>query len=190
MADATPQNSDSSSPAAVARGKSGKLKIIALLVVAMIGEAGVFIFMGAGSASPAAASAVDGAAKPEAAAAGSGEKVPAETAKADGLAEVEVHNFTVTNNIAAADTIVHVAFKMYALVPSDQKSAFEDAAMVKNKARVREAVEKIARSATLDDLNDPNLGTLKRLLKEEVNKVLKQSYIVEVVISDFRTMEQ
>jgi len=186
MADATPPNTDSSSPSA-ARGKSGKLKIIALLVVAMIGEAGVFIFMGAGSATPAAASAVDGAPKPEAAAI---VKAPVETAKADGLAEIEVHNFTVTNNIAAADTIVHVAFKMYAIVPSDQKSAFEDAAMVKNKARVREAVEKIARSATLDDLNDPNLGTLKRLLKEEVNKVLKQSYIVEVVISDFRTMEQ
>lgn len=189
MADATPQNSDSPGPSAAARGKSGKLKIIALLVVAMIGEAGVFIFMGAGSATPAAALAVDGAAKPEAAADG-GRKVSAEPPRADGLVEVEVHNFTVTNNIAAADTIVHVAFKMYALVPSDQKSAFEDAAMVKNKARVREAVEKIARSATLDDLNDPNLGTLKRLLKEEVNKVLKQSYIVEVVISDFRTMEQ
>lgn len=188
MADATPPNTDSSRPSA-ARGKSAKFKIIALLVVAMLGEAGVFIFMGAGSATPAAASAVDSAAKPQAAA-GSGGKVPAEAAKADGLVEVEVHNFTVTNNIAAADTIVHVAFKMYALVPSDQKSAFEDAAMVKNKARVREAVEKIARSATLDDLNDPNLGTLKRLLKEEVNKVLKQSYIVEVVISDFRTMEQ
>lgn len=186
MADATVNNEVTETPAAPAAKKSGKLKLIILLVVAMIGEAGAFMFVGGGSSTPATAATTEGAAATPADSAVD----DLEKSKQAGLSEVEIHNFTVTNNIAAADTIVHVAFKLHALVPSDQETAFKEAVTMASKARVREAVEKIARSSTMDDLKDPNLATLKRLLKEEINKVLKQSYIVEVVISEFRTMEQ
>ena len=95
-----------------------------------------------------------------------------------------------TNSIAAADTIVHIAFKLHALVATDQKDEFDAAANDKHKARVREAVEKIARSATLEDLEDSSLSTIRRLLREEINKVLRQSYVVDVVMSDYKTMKQ
>lgn len=161
--------------------KSGLVKIVILLAVAMVGEAGLFLFLGIGSGDPAEAAAAE-------------EDVPAEADEdADGkdeLVEVEVHAFNVTNTKAAPDTIVHIAFKLHALVAMDQQDAFDEAANTQNKARVREAVERIMRSATLDYLEDPSLSTLKRLLREEVNKVLRQSYIVEVAIIDFKTMRQ
>ena len=59
-----------------------------------------------------------------------------------------------------------------------------------NTDRVRQAVVKVARSSNREDLEDPNLSTMKRLIREEINKVLRKSFIIEVVISDFRTMEQ
>ena len=71
-----------------------------------------------------------------------------------------------------------------------QDVAFETAANQHHNARVRQAVLKVARSASLEDLNDPNLTTIKRQLREEINKVLRKSYVTEVVISDFKTMEQ
>lgn len=163
--------------------KGGMLKILIIVAVAMIGEAAMFFFLGIGSnsANPELAAAEDQARQED------GEKQDEEQ---DSLAEVEIHTFNVTNNTAAADAIIHISFKLYALVAADQKSDFDKAANEDNKARVREAVERIARGATVEDLNDPAAGTLKRLLREEINKVLKQSYIVEVVLSDFKTMQQ
>jgi flotillin len=40
-------------------------------------------------------------------------------------------------------------------------------------ARIRQAVNKIVRSSSLEELNDPNLGTIKRLVREEINRLLK-----------------
>lgn len=159
--------------------KSGLMKIVILVVVAMVGEAGLFLFLGIGSGAPAEAAVEDET--PE-----SDEEADAK----DELVEVEIHGFNVTNTKAAPDTIVHIAFKLHALVAADQMDAFDEAANTQNKARVREAVERIMRSATLEYLDESSLGTIKRLLREEVNKVLRQSYIVEVAIIDFKTMRQ
>lgn len=159
--------------------KSGLVKIVILLVIAMVGEAGLFLFLGIGSGEPAEAAAAEEAPEPE-----------EEDDGNNDLVEVEIHSFNVTNTRAAPDTIVHIAFKLHGLVATDQKDAFDEAANTQNKARVREAVERVMRSATLEYLEDPSHSTLKRLLREEVNKVLRQSYIVEVAISDFKTMRQ
>ncbi|QDT65639.1 flagellar basal body-associated FliL family protein [Calycomorphotria hydatis] len=104
--------------------------------------------------------------------------------------EVFVDNFTSTNSLAAHGSVIHLNFKLTAIVASSQEIAFDQAANTDNKARVRQAVLKVARKATLEDLNDPSLSTFKRLIREEINKVLRKSYIIEVVISDFKTMEQ
>ncbi|MBI1315038.1 hypothetical protein GC176_27420 [bacterium] len=172
----------SAAPAGTPR-KGGMLKVMINVALAMVGEAALFFFLGIGS----------NASGPELSAAESQagkEDEERRDDEQDALAEVEIHTFNVTNNTAAADSIIHISFKLYALVAADQKSAFDRAANEENKARVREAVERIARGATVEDLNDPAAGTLKRLLREEINKVLKQSYIVEVVLSDFKTMQQ
>jgi hypothetical protein len=39
-------------------------------------------------------------------------------------------------------------------------------------------------------MNDPNLGTIKRLIREEINRLLQKTYVIEVVITDVRIMEQ
>ena len=59
-----------------------------------------------------------------------------------------------------------------------------------HKYSVRQAVEQIVRKAQREDLNDPNLSTLRRLIREEVNKVLGKSFVIEAVIHDFSMIEQ
>ncbi|HEX6984464.1 MAG TPA: flagellar basal body-associated FliL family protein [Planctomycetaceae bacterium] len=103
--------------------------------------------------------------------------------------EVLIDTFSTTNSRAAPGTVVHVTFKLTGVVPAGQEVAFEHAANQHHNTRVRQAVEKVARSASLDDLTDPNLTTVKRQLREEINKVLRKSYLTEVVISDFKTIE-
>ncbi len=104
--------------------------------------------------------------------------------------EVTVDSFSTTNSRAAPGSVIHLTFKLTAVVSSGQDIEFEHAANQHHNARVRQAVLKVARSANLEDLNDPNLTTIKRQLREEINKVLRKSYVTEVVISDFKTMEQ
>lgn len=175
------QNTDA--PAATSGGKGGMLKVVIIVALAMVGEAAMFFFLGIGSnAGGSDLAAAESRARQE--------ERERSAEEQDSLVEVEVHNFNVTNNTAAADAIIHISFKLFALVAADQKAEFDKAANEDNKARVREAVERIARGATIEDLNDPAAGTLKRLLREEINKVLKQSYIVEVVLSDFKTIQQ
>ncbi len=84
---------------------------------------------------------------------------------------------------------LHLRFKVVAVVESGRQVQFRDANTL-HKTRVRQAVEKILRSADREDLNDPNLSTLKRLMKEEINKVLGKSYVIEAVIHDFSIIEQ
>lgn len=104
--------------------------------------------------------------------------------------EVSIDNFSVTNNIAEPGATIHVTFNLVALVEQGAAGDFE--AMVKdtNKARVKQAVIQVVRKASLGDLNDPQLSTMKRMMKEAINKVLKKSYVIETVISEYRTLTQ
>jgi flagellar basal body-associated protein FliL len=112
------------------------------------------------------------------------------TEEGNDAVEVTVDTFSTTNSRAAPGAVIHLTFKLTAVVAKGQDVAFETAANQHHNARVRQSVLKVARSASLEDLNDPNLTTIKRQLREEINKVLRKSYVTEVVISDFKTMEQ
>lgn len=176
------ESEDGGAGEAPAKSGGGKLKILILIAVAMIGEAGLFFFLGIGSGGASQAVAEDGQPVEE-------EAAPEEE-EDEQVVEVEIHTFNVTNNTAAADTIVHVSFHLHALVPVDQKELFDQAANTDYKVRVREAIETIVRSATMEDLKDSSLSTLKRLVREEINKVLRQSYVLEVVLSEYKTIDQ
>lgn len=92
-------------------------------------------------------------------------------------AEVDIGTFNCTNSRASTGNI-HVTFELVAIVSASQRDNFERAANGINgahKHRVRQAVIKVARSSNLEDLNDPNLSTMKRLIREEINKVLQKS---------------
>jgi len=163
------------------QGKSNMMKIVGLVAVIILIEIGIISFFlpGSGGQSSAPAEEIE-----------TSRKVDDLSNDPASVAEVPIGNgFSCTNSRAAAGTTVHIDFKLVALVAADQALNFETK-LKEHDARVRQAIIKVARSTSLEDLNDPNLSTIKRLIREEINKILRKSYITEVVISEFTTMEQ
>jgi hypothetical protein len=105
-------------------------------------------------------------------------------------AEAKIADFRTTNTRAATQgSEINITFTLAAVVSVDAKADFEDAVKNNHQFRVRQAVEGVCRSATLQDLTDPELGTIKRLVRSEINKVLAKSYIIVVIISDWQVRE-
>lgn len=103
--------------------------------------------------------------------------------------EVKIDTFNSTNSNSPDGGSIHVTFVLYATVASDVQRVFSDA-ISSHRARVSQAIIKVIRMSSREDLRDPELNVVKRRIKEGVNKVLRKSYIKEVVISEFKTMEQ
>ena len=98
------------------------------------------------------------------------------------LIEVPFEPFAVTNSTADLGTLVHVNFELVAAVSAKNETTFRQAVEEDYKSRLRQAISQIARSAALEDLQDPDLNQLKRRIKEDLNKTLQSSYVVEVII--------
>jgi flagellar basal body-associated protein FliL len=113
-----------------------------------------------------------------------------EEANAPDTVEVQIDSFNASNSLAAPGSVLHIRFDLVATVAQGQETAFAELVSKGKQARVRQAVIKVARSASLEDLQDPELNVFKRQIKEEINKVLHKSYVNDVIISSFRTMEQ
>jgi len=173
--------------AAPAEGKSGLLAkpafLAVILLVVMAAEAGLLLLFLPGPASTGTEEGGHGDHGGHGATASAGGAEPE-------AVEVLIDSFSMTNGRAAPGATIHVTLKVTAVVPSAQQMAFEHAANQEHNARVRMAVDKVVRSASLDDLNDPNLTSVRRQIREEINKVLHKSYVTDVVISNYKTMEQ
>lgn len=155
--------------------------IVALIPVAMLLSAGLTYML--------VAPAVDAAPKEEGGKAAS-EESETDDVPSDATVEVLIDSFNCTNNRAAAGSTIHVSFKVVCIVPDGQNLAFEELANKTNKTRVRQAIERIIRSAALEDLHDPNLSTIRRQIREEVNKVVGKNYVLDIVVNDIRLIEQ
>jgi hypothetical protein len=105
-------------------------------------------------------------------------------------AEVLIDSFNTTNSRAEPGSVLNVTFELVAEVSSDNELVFTEAANKAHKARVKQAIVEVIRSASLPDLNDPDLITIKRLMKEKINKVLRNSYVIQVFVSEFRGLIQ
>ncbi len=167
-------------PAAKSTGKRNILLVAGLIAFVMVAEAAVFYMLGIGTPP---------AREPDSQKAADTTETEAEKPE-DQFAEVDIDTFNVTNTQAASDVVIHISFKLSALVAKGQEIDFDNAANKTHKARVREAVVEVARSASIEELNDPALTTFKRLIRERINKVLRRSYVVEAIISDFKIIEQ
>lgn len=97
--------------------------------------------------------------------------------------------FNCTNGKAHEGSVIHVNFKVVALVSGRDQEHFKEAIKAAD-ARIKEAVMVVARQADTEALNDPNLGSIKRLIREHVNKILKKSYIQNIVISEYSLIER
>ncbi len=184
---------DAAAPAA-GGGKSAMMKVVVIVVVVMLLEgAGLYFVLGKSGGHAAAehegddAHAAHGASDAHGGGHGGGHSSHAPESD---TAEVILETVMTTNNKAAPGSIIHMTFRLVCIVATAQKAAFERAANEEHRHRVRETVLKVARSANMEDLSDPDLSTLKRLLREEINKVLRKSYVIEVVVSDYKTIEQ
>ena len=193
---AAPAAHDAAAPAA-GGGKGGMMKMIIIIVVVMSLEAVGLFFMLCKGSSPAATSehadeeSHDAHGASGAHGGGHGGHGGHDAAAGDSEStEVTLETFMTTNNKASPGSIIHMTFRLVCIVATAQRTAFEHAANEEHRHRVRETVLKVARSASMEDLSDPDLSSIKRLFREEINKVLRKSYVTEVVISDFKTIEQ
>jgi flagellar basal body-associated protein FliL len=103
--------------------------------------------------------------------------------------EMEIGTFNCSNN-QADGSVVHISFRLFATIADGQQAAFEEIVQNRMNARVRQAVGKVVRSSSMEDLDDPDQGVIRRQLKEEINKVLRKSFVNEVILVDFRMLQQ
>lgn len=162
--------------AEVAPQKSGgMLKWIVVIAILMLVEAGVFFLM----MGPSAPSEEDA-------------EQQATEAIADGLSDVAAESdlievplepsFSVTNMSADIGTTVHASFDIVTAVSERNAESFRTAVEEKYKGRLREVINQVVRSASLEELQDPDLNQLKRRIREDLNKKLQHSFVVEVII--------
>jgi len=191
-APAAPAEPDSAAPQDQAPKKkfslSGKkVKILALLLVVMGAQTAVVYLILPAPTNGAAESAGHDAEHGEASSSGHGD---GHLAGRGGTEEVEISDFSSSVSANSGGSIIFVTFRLFATVPSSSRADFEKYITQSHKARVHQAVVKVIRMSSMDDLNDPQLDVFKRNLRTEINNVLPQRYVNEVVISEFRTMEQ
>ena len=157
-----------------AKMKKWIMRIAALVVVLMVGEAAALYFLlGSGG---------EGETAEDDAAADIANGLADITAGSD-IVEIPLEpGFAITNATADLGTLVHVNFDLVAGVSAKNEAVFRTAVETDYRSRLRQAVSEIARSAALEELQDPDLNQLKRRIKEDLNKTLQSSYVVEVII--------
>lgn len=142
-----------------------KVKILLLLVLVMAVEAGGFLLLvPGGSAGP--------------------DEESADAADVETV-EVEVDNFKASNANAAPGRLFQVELKLIGVVAKDQEVTFRLAATKDHKGLVKQEVESVMASASLEELRDSNRSMIKRRIKEKVNKALGRSYLIKVILNDF-----
>lgn len=106
------------------------------------------------------------------------------------VTEVEIDSFSCANNEAIQASVVHVNFSLSVVVNDSNKDNFVEAFTHHSNKRIIESVEKVARSAKLEDLSDPELATIKLKIKEAINRVMRKSYVERAIIYKFTMIEQ
>ncbi len=102
--------------------------------------------------------------------------------------EVPLGSYNPTNSRGGG--IIHVSFNLTAIVASENVQPLKDAFNDTHGARIADAVIRVVRSSNLEDLNDPDSYVIKRKIREEINKVLPKTLIIEVVLDKFQMMPQ
>lgn len=170
------------------RAKSGKLVLIVGLVALFITAQAVITYLLMPKAAPPKAE--DSAtAKPAPPASPNGDDDATEAATE--TFEVPMGDFNCTNSTDPG-MVVHVNFKLVAVTAAGSSASKLESQLKLHSGRVRQLVNQIVRRSSLEDLNDPSLNTIKRSIRQEVNKLLRNTSanIDEIVISDITTMQQ
>ncbi len=103
--------------------------------------------------------------------------------------EIDISPMFNSTNSLSQQGEVHVSFNLHVEVPTHLAEKFEDAKK-NHRNKIRQSVITIIRNAGSEELNDPYLSVIKRQIREEINKILNQSFVTGVIITDYRKMEQ
>ncbi len=158
-------------------GKRLKIALIVLAVMAVQAVAAALL-LPKGQATPASGQAAE-----------AGHVTETHVEKPENLVEAEIGAFSVSLE-ENSSILWNVSFKLYAAVSPDAKTEFADAVGEHYKARIKQAVVKVVRRSSIEDLRDPQLDLFKRNLKTEINNVLPERYVQEIIVADIRTMQQ
>jgi hypothetical protein len=80
-----------------------------------------------------------------------------------------------------------IEFEAVAVVGGDGPE--QQARFQRNEARIHEAFESVARSATDEELRERDLVSLRRRMRTRLNRVLGKGFVREVLLSQFRTFD-
>lgn len=129
--------------------------------------------------------------KPAAAAAsGTAAAGPAGTAPGDtDHIEVDLGDFRVSSFQTSTNITLRIEFKLHATVLASQQPEFERLFGLR-KNRIRDLVNSVIREASMNDLNEPGLGLIKRKVLETVNQSLGQPLLQSIVFGEFTFTEQ
>jgi len=145
--------------------RSRRLSIL-IVVAVMIGEgAAVYLVAGALSPAPPPAAAAEGE--------GDGSAVIAD------LSEVELADCRPSNKMAGRFITYHI--RVLGLVRTEQLTQVEAMARAR-RARLEDAVNVVIRSADPKHLDEPELGTIKRRLKYEFDRIFGDETLIQEIV--------
>ena len=81
---------------------------------------------------------------------------------------------------------MQVKFDLYAVIPPNEEQKVA-AGWSHHEGKFRDAVLTICRRASLEDLGEPKLATLKSQLRTSARQLLGEHRIRQIVVSDVRT---
>lgn len=164
MAD-EPQQPQSSASSGKKKGAGGRGMQIAILALLMLGEGvGVFFVSRAMNSAPSSAEAAD-----------AGE----DSADADMLVEIELAECNPSNKMTGK--IINFRLRVIGLVAKED--AERAAKLVHdNQARILDRVNYVIRSAEPSHLNEPELATLERRLKQEFDRMFGAEELIRQVL--------
>ena len=161
MADENAMNAEGS------KGASRSRRLSILIVVAlMIGE-GVAVYFVANALSPAPA--------PASATEGEGD----DSAANNDFAEIELADCRPSNKMAGRFITYHI--RVLGLVRADQLTEIESMARAR-RARLEDAVNVVIRSADPKHLDEPELGTIKRRLEYEFDRIFGNENVIQEIV--------
>lgn len=117
------------------------------------------------------------------------EVTPTALLDAESAVEIDLGDFALSEYDRSSDTLRMIDFHLYCIVKKDD----EDRAaplLEKVTARIKEVVETIVRSSSVDDFDEDGLGVLKRKIRRQMNHLLGAELISDVSIVGFRYMQQ
>ncbi|NQT40347.1 MAG: hypothetical protein HQ581_22830 [Planctomycetes bacterium] len=103
--------------------------------------------------------------------------------------EVDLEQYSITSRQPGSSTALRIDFHLWGTIVGDNQEEFDER-MAKCQHRFREQVIESVRSANLEDLTDPGLGAIKRVILDRANRVLGKPILRDIIVSEFSFVEQ